>query len=167
MPQRKEWARAYARQASSDWDLWLHLNGDASTPRCQALHFLQMATEKIAKAYRFRDTETKQDDLLTRHVGFQKFIRVFLSSPRVTQEFDDRTAQLKNLRAQCNQLAGEVEKLAPAVDRTGRPQNAEYPWCDGDDLTVPRDYEFPNLSFLEAGGGRAFLRWVQVAIREF
>jgi hypothetical protein len=40
-----------------------------------------MATEKLAKAYRFRDTATDEDALLTKHVGFQKFLNSFLLSP--------------------------------------------------------------------------------------
>lgn len=44
-----------------------------------------MACEKMAIAYRIRDTSAELDGsngLLRRHVGFDKFMRAFLLSPR-------------------------------------------------------------------------------------
>ncbi|MEE9385166.1 MAG: hypothetical protein V3V08_17310 [Nannocystaceae bacterium] len=148
MSSRIEWARAYARQAASDWEVYLQLTDRRDAPRCHALHFLQMATEKIAKAYRFRHTNTPEASLLTRHVGFQAFMRQFLRSPRVLQAYEGRAAQLGAVTRDCHQLAGEVEKLAPAVGRTDRPQNAEYPWRVAERITAPIDYDFSNLSFV-------------------
>jgi hypothetical protein len=44
--------------------MFTELLGRGDVPGCHALHFLQMATEKLAKAYRFRDTATKMETLL-------------------------------------------------------------------------------------------------------
>ena len=48
------WARAYARQAKADFDVWSLLEKEKSTPASQALHSLQMACEKAAKQMRSR-----------------------------------------------------------------------------------------------------------------
>jgi hypothetical protein len=44
------WAQAFARQAASDLDARDVLVCDTSLPACHALHFLQMACEKLCKA---------------------------------------------------------------------------------------------------------------------
>lgn len=56
-PTRILWARAYARQARSDRDIYEILVKQGA-PRCHQVHYLQMAAEKVAKGYRFRDTST-------------------------------------------------------------------------------------------------------------
>lgn len=78
MAARDDWARAYARQAASDWTIYRQLAAAPEVPRCHALHFLQMAAEKVAKAYRFRDTKTAEEQLLTRHVAIEEFESVAL-----------------------------------------------------------------------------------------
>ena len=44
------WAQAFARQAASDLDARDVLAADRSLPACHALHYLQMACEKLCKA---------------------------------------------------------------------------------------------------------------------
>jgi len=44
------WSKVFLEQASSDWQVYEHLKG-THFPNCHALHYLQMATEKLAKAY--------------------------------------------------------------------------------------------------------------------
>lgn len=126
-----------------------------------------MASEKIAKAYRFRDTSTSPDQLLRHHVGFTKFFNAFLLSGRVEQMFEGKNSQLAQIAKRCRQLASELEKLAPAVDSTNRPANSEYPWQQGAVVVVPCEYEFPNLSLLDAATGRTFLKLLHIAITEF
>jgi hypothetical protein len=165
-PTRITWARAYARQALSDWETY-ELLADQGSPRCHQVHYLQMAAEKIAKGYRFRDTSTSREQLLRHHVGFKKFFRSFLKSPYVNQMYAGKSAQLNQVSKHCHQLALEIEKLAPAVDPDSRPANPEYPWEQGGTLIVPCDYEFPNLSLRDAKRGRTFLKLLEIAIREF
>lgn len=43
-----------------------------NAPICHQLHYLQMASEKVAKAYRFRDTSTSPEKLLCEHVGLTR-----------------------------------------------------------------------------------------------
>jgi hypothetical protein len=53
--------------------------GLTGVPTCHRLHYLQMACEKLAKAYRLRDTKAAVDDLVSRHAGFAKFIGPFFA----------------------------------------------------------------------------------------
>ena len=164
---REAWALAYAQQSASDFAVFRLLNATTEYPRCHALHYLQMATEKIAKAYRFRDTDTSIAPLLTKHTAFSKFFQNFLKSPEIKKRYGGREAQLRETIKACTKLAREVEQLAPAVDRSESPENAEYPWIHGDQIITPCEHSYPNLSLLNAPSGRKFLVLIEIAIRDF
>ena len=115
MPTREEWAVAYHRQGRSDWQMFAELQGRHDVPACHSLHFLQMATEKLAKAYRFRDTSADTTTLLTSHVGFPRFLNSFLLAPQMREEYEGRHAQLESIRK-------EVGAMVPfLVLPSGRP----------------------------------------------
>jgi len=143
------------------------LVAETHLPACHQLHYLQMACEKIAKAYRCRDTSVDLKELLKRHVGFAKFMGSFLASPSIQSAYRGRDAQLREVAKLARALAREIEKLAPAVDRAGSPENAEYPWESGEDVISPVQYSYPRLSLLTSAGGRTLLKLVARAIREF
>ncbi len=167
MPTREAWADAYYKQASSDWALFKELQGRDDVPTCHAYHYLQMATEKLAKAYRFRDTTTDLETLLTSHVGFPRFLNTFLLSPQMREEYAGRHQQLESIRRDCHRLARAVEQLAPAVDRGAKPQNTEYPWAVGERVLAPIDHNFPYLSLLRGARGRLFLKFIDRAFAEY
>jgi hypothetical protein len=150
---REAWASAFALQSQSDWQVYNLLAGESHLADCHELHYLQMACEKIAKAYRCRDTSADLEDLLKRHVGFAKFMGGFLSSPSIKDAYKGRDAQLREISRFARNLAREIEKLAPAVDRAGTPENAEYPWESGDKIVSPCQYSYPRLSLLTTAGG--------------
>ena len=166
-PTREAWAAAFAHQAQSDWTVYERLAGDLHTPRCHSLHYLQMACEKIAKAYRCRDTTAALDSLMSRHSGFRKLIEVLLKSPFVKRSYRGHEAQREQIARDARKLAALVETLAPALGREQSPDNAEYPWAVGDAVVTPCTYGFPNLSMLKDPGGRTFLKLVSRAIRDF
>lgn len=167
MPSREEWAVAYHRQGRSDWTLFVELQGRADMPACHALHFLQMATEKLAKAYRFRDSSADADALLTSHVGFPRFLNAFLLSPQIRAEYEGRHAQLESIRRDFAPLARAIEQLAPAVDREAVPGNAEYPWELGEGVVAPVDHGFPEVGLLRNARGRMLLNFIRRAFDEF
>jgi len=167
MPAREAWAVGFAVQSRSDWQVYGRLAADQQMPACHELHYLQMACEKIAKAYRCRDTSADLEDLLKRHVGFAKFMGSFLASPTIKDAYRGRDAQLREVSKLTRSLAREIEKLAPAVDRAGSPENAEYPWEAGDEVITPCEYSYPQLSLLTSPGGRTFLKLLARAIQEF
>lgn len=167
MPSRDIWGAAFAKQARSDWHIYQHLAAEVDSPDCHTLHYLQMACEKIAKAYRIRDLDSDINELMKHHGGFVRFVRAFLLSPTLKSEYEHRSAQLRALMRSMSNLAREIERLAPAADGADRPDNAEYPWPAGATVVAPCEYDFPNLSLLTAPRGRALLKLVRRAMDEF
>lgn len=166
-PSREAWAAAFAAQSRSDWQVYDHLAAEPEIPACHHLHYLQMACEKIAKAYRCRDRSVNLEELLKRHVGFAKFMGSFLASPSMKEAYRGRVAQLREVARLARALSREIEKLAPAVDRSASPENAEYPWDSGEEVISPCQYSYPRLSLLTSPGGRTLLKLVARAIQEF
>ena len=87
---RSDWAQAYAKQSGSDFAIY-QLLAPQSIALCHPLHYLQMACEKIAKAYRFRDTATSEERLTSEHVAFSQFIESYLGSPGYQAEVQWQT----------------------------------------------------------------------------
>jgi hypothetical protein len=184
---RARFAEAFYRQGRSDWQAYkLLVSADASAfwqahssiapaasslaeevPACHSLHYLQMACEKIAKAYRLRDTTGDLDEITSKHTGFTKFINTFLRSPAWVAEFKGRDGAHQAVVRASVKFAREIEKLAPAVDRAAFPENVEYPWEAGGKVVSPCDYSYPALSFLGEPGGRSFLKTIDRAFRDF
>ncbi len=81
LERRRAFADAFAAQGRSDWRVYQYLAPlqAPSFPACHALHYLQMATEKIAKAYRIRDTVADVDELVRHHTGFEEFVNAFFA----------------------------------------------------------------------------------------
>jgi hypothetical protein len=160
-------ADAFYRQASSDWQTFELLLEKKDLPLCHALHYLQMACEKLAKAYRLRDTSCAIDKVTSKHTGFEKFINAFLRSPALIAEYKGRLARHQAVCASAKKFARAIEKLAPANDKATSPENAEYPWERGGKVLTPCEYAYPALSFLKAEGGRAFLNLITRAFRDY
>jgi hypothetical protein len=163
---RAQFAEAFYEQARSDWSVYGHLT-KLGLPRCHELHYLQMACEKLAKAYRLRNVASDVDEVVTRHIGFVRFINLYLRSPGIVSEYEGQDARHRQVCRTSAAIAREIEKLAPAVDRQEFPENAEYPWERGDTVLVPCNYGFPALSLLDAHGGRAFLKLIDRAFRDY
>lgn len=164
---RIAWAKAYARQSLSDFKVFEFLSNSEGIEECHRLHFLQMACEKIAKAYRFRDTTKGSEDLLTSHVGFSTFLRIYLNSTVFQSDYRDRDALFRGVSQFSLALAREIERLAPAVDREAFPCNVEYPWEEYDTIFMPCAFTYPNLQSLKQSKGINFLKIIRKAIEEF
>jgi hypothetical protein len=89
------------------------------------------------------------------------------ASPSIKEAHRGRDAQLRQVAKLARSLAREIEKLAPAVDRAGAPENAEYPWEAGEEVISPCHYSYPRLSLLLSPGGRTLLKLLARAIQEF
>ncbi len=158
-------AEAYATQSQSDFKVYRDFLQD--TEECHRLHFLQMACEKIAKAYRLRDTPNFPEENLYSHVFFSKFILSLLTSPEIKNRYRARDAKLKQMVRDGQRLSRQIETLAPAVDREQIPSNVEYPWIEGNAVFTPCLYGYANFSLLTTPGGREFLRLITIAIEDF
>jgi hypothetical protein len=166
---RQAFAEAFAAQGRSDWEVYKHLAAltKPSLSQCHALHYLQMATEKIAKAYRIRDTAADVDDLVRHHTGFVEFVNQFFRCEQIRDECRERDAALHALQRNATTIAREIEKLAPATDRLASPENAEYPWERDEQILIPCKFGFPNLAMLQQPGGRAVMNLVERAFKDF
>ena len=161
---RQAWADGYWQQSRSDFDIFNKLS---DVPECHRLHYLQMACEKIAKAYRLRDTSASLDGVLNSHVAFSKFVEPFLGSAEIKKRYQGRISQLRTITRLAKKLAREIEKLAPAVDRDRSPANAEYPWEEEGRVVVPCSYQYSSLTLLKQPAGRNFVKLIEIAIEEF
>ena len=94
------WSKAYGRQASSDWRTYgLLVRHRADL--CQQLRYLQMACEKLSKAYLVAagaDPETMQSEHRAAGKQLPFIVRQFLSAPEFAT-LSERAKQLVNKRA--------------------------------------------------------------------
>jgi hypothetical protein len=169
---RAAFAQAFLAQARSDWRGYKLLTAymdpeDTPLPVSHRLHYLQMACEKLAKAYRLRDTGAQVDEITEHHTGFAKFIASYLSSPAFKPKYEKKSAQLASIIKVMRAMATTVERLAPARDRKTYPSNAEYPWEDASKVIAPCDYGFRDLDLNGVPQGRNFLKLLEGAFRNF
>lgn len=160
-PTRREWSRAFARQAQADFDAWasLHLYRSrdkkvSPLPRCQELHFLQMACEKLAKSH-LLEAGSKIRDLEQSHAYISKHLPAIVRDQMILNGESERAA--RSARDQYKRIAREIELLAPSVQRGGkRKDNCEYPWEEGGRVIVPAEWPFSTLNLLTESGVKTF-----------
>lgn len=162
---RARLADAYAEQSRSDFAVYsLHLQ---NAEECHRPHYLQMACEKIAKAYRLRDLVSFDLDDLYSHIVFSKFITGFLKSTPVKRRYLSQESKRRQVERYARSLAVEIEKLAPAVDREQTPANVEYPWTAGAAIFVPCRHDYSVSHRLREQGSRDFLKMLEIAIEDY
>lgn len=159
-----EWAIGFARQASADFATYLQLIGSPEVPQCHRLHFLQMACEKLVKAYLI-DGGTAPASVQSSHAYIATTLPIIIREQMSLSKVKPHNQAwlLKHARL----LSAEIEILAPSVRRGGaREDNCEYPWEDGaGHLRVPIDWQFkPASELLLASAGRSSLKLVHDAI---
>jgi hypothetical protein len=120
------WRQAFLIQARSDYAVlrWLRRsNNDV----CHSLHYLQMACEKLAKAWL---TDRHDNPPLPSHTALVRMLQTLKARPEVRRalRFADTNAYKRYLDSLL-ELAARVEKLAPVSGGFGQP-NPEYPWRD-------------------------------------
>ena len=112
--------RLYLDQAKSDYEIFRFLGGRAP---CHRLHYLQMCTEKLGKAYFYKRPPLSKPS----HVGFVKFLRNLSTERNVWKALGfGRREDFELYINQIQHLARKIEKLAP--DLAGDGPNPEYPW---------------------------------------
>jgi hypothetical protein len=142
---RREWGLAYLEQARSDFKIYKLLN-DSQVEICHALHFLQMATEKLSKASLIMSGSVQSEDVQTTHCVFVQMLRAYRKNSSVAQVLDfkgpDTTEAFERHIKSLLPIARWIETLAPALSLN---INAEYPWRNATNLpTPPAQYTFPE-----------------------
>ncbi len=139
------------------------LRKNARNP-CHVLHYLQMATEKLAKAYFWRSGKVPAKS----HVGFSKLFRALADNQSAYAALGFK--RVDEYRRWCRQTASglshEIESLAPSLANNG--PNPEYPWPHHAPTETPASFSFPLWDKLQSeGAGRQFLARVELAISSF
>lgn len=155
-------------QALSDHRLLLSLIKQG-VEQCHLLHYLQMATEKLTKAYLWRSGKPP----LKSHKGFRDFFRLVILSQKkdnqkkIAELFQFNSFQsLKSWSYKGLPIVYEIERLAPSLSNNG--PNPEYPWPHDLPEYSPVNFSFPAWSKLtETAEGRHLMKIIQIAIVEF
>lgn len=140
------WGQAFRRQAESDYQVFKRFSATSSeVPVCHRLHFLQMATEKLAKSFLIgTSTETPKKS----HFALVRFLRVVSSSPDIRDrfKFGNNPKQFKAYIDSLIPLAEQIEALVPVGGDIER-LNPEYPWLNGQqEVMCPADYDFSEFT---------------------
>lgn len=156
------------KQARSDHDVLVHFRLRGFNP-CHQLHYLQMATEKLAKAYFWRSGTAPPMS----HVGIRQFLKRLGTAGsserrRIAKVFDfNRFDDFQNWIHLVSPLAYELERLAPAFARGVGP-NPEYPWPHVAPAVAPVSFSFGIWKELtETGRGRQLQQAIDAAVEKF
>jgi hypothetical protein len=163
MSRAEDWARGFARQAAVDFRTWEVLRQIEEVPACHPLMFLQMACEKLTKAY-LCGTGADLNQIQLSHAYVEKTLPMMI---RLQSSLSGLKPSLSaSVFHASKRISREIGLLSPAVRDGGRrPDNCEYPW---EDLTgkvhVPLDWTFAASQLLYKPAGRTFLKLVGEAI---
>jgi hypothetical protein len=162
-------ARLWWTQAQSDFEIFEHLLR-TGFPQCHCLHYLQMSSEKIAKAYFWEKAATPQK--LT-HSAFVRFRKMLGSNSK--QSVRDSIAlilgfetdqKLQQFFRSSFHIARQIEMLAPSLAGDGA--NAEYPWPNASPTNCPAGYRFFLYDELkDTWYGRQTIMFLRHAITRF
>lgn len=153
-------------QAKSDHEVFVLLRRHG-VPPCHALHYLQMATEKLCKAYLWRAGVAPPRN----HLGLMPFLQALHSRghsrrerQRIAAVFDyDRPAQMEAWVRQVSPLAHQRQNLVPDMANDG--PNPEYPWPHGAPAHCPATHQFEVwVTLRDSGSGRRLLQFIERAI---
>jgi hypothetical protein len=154
-------------QSRSDHKVLVMLRNNGAEP-CQQLHYLQMATEKLAKAYFWRSGAAPPKS----HSGFVQFMRALGGVQQLRQaqiagalEFNSFVALQVWIHAVLP-LVYQLERLAPAMAQNG--PNPEYPWPHDAPIECPVRHQFVLWGQMtNTGLGRQLTRAIRSAVNNF
>jgi hypothetical protein len=160
--------RLWWEQARADHGVLLLLRRQKAEA-CHQLHYLQMVTEKLGKAYFWRSGRPPRMS----HASFVRFLQALDDRPSAETELvaaclgfargHDLGAWIRSVAP----LAYEMERLAPRLAGPDGP-NAEYPWPHSAPAQAPINFPFPIwTSLVDTGSGRQLLRVIDAAVRNF
>ena len=136
-----DWKDAFFRQAESDFILYHEFKERKNEiPLCQRLHYFQMTTEKLAKAYL---TSFYGKPPKTSHKKFVAFFRASKNHPRIWKTLGFKTH--KDYVRIVDTLLPLVEKIESLAPTNNNQPNPEYPWEVNTTVYSPLDYTFPEI----------------------
>lgn len=134
------------------------------------MHYLQMVTEKLSKAYLWRSGHVPPKS----HTGFVRFLKALLSRPDAQLEWiakvfgfqrpDDLDKWASSKQTQ--KLAYSLQNIAPAEAKNGA--NPEYPWPHEAPAHCPAEHSFDLWKELaNTGQGRKLMEFISRAVNRF
>jgi hypothetical protein len=159
-----DWIQGYVRQANADlkaWELY-EKHPEAISAECHKLLFLQMACEKLCKAYLILGG-TPHDTLQNSHGYIAGPLPVIIRQQIIHMR--GNLDGMQGVLSHARHLANEIELLNPSITRGGqRPDNCEYPWEVGDRVISPLSWIFHPARLCTAPAGRTFLKLLRGAV---
>ncbi|MEX0715168.1 MAG: hypothetical protein WD066_01205 [Planctomycetaceae bacterium] len=147
-----EQQRLYLVQARSDWRVHRRLK---SEPVCHRLHYSQMCTEKLAKAFFWRSPGAGN----LGHAAFVKFIRAIATNQNVAKKLGWNDARsFREWIKDVSDLAYELQALAPSLANDG--PNPEYPWPRNGPQHAPVEHDFAAWRRIQTANGRHL--WIMI-----
>ena len=157
-------AEAFLAQAKSDWQIYAKLKR-ADEPSCHVLHYLQMATEKLGKAYLLAG-KTTIDEVENSHLAFTRFLRFISRNSKIQERLGMTAVQMRLHVKSLLSIAYAIEKLAPALADNGI--NSEYPWkIPTGTIVAPVNYHFSLSEQLNGATGLNLLKLVNIVLENF
>ena len=170
---------AFVRQARSDYATFqLLLEQDRqSVPACHPLHYLQMTTEKLAKAIKIATGDRDFDRYS--HVAFSDLPTVLSRREVATKLGRENFKRFQGFLKRTRSVFRKIDELNPSVGMSqpgGGPKrgpNAEYPWQTRDSSgvqtwTVPATYAFDLIVELRhSADGVQVMNLVETLLERF
>jgi hypothetical protein len=165
MTDRQNWQAAFLNQAGVDWAAYQKTRLGTS-PECHQLLFLQMASEKLAKALLISGP-LSLESITQSHAAFVKFMHTASNNRKLQRAFGMKKAQHRAQFKSLLPLACEIELLAPALAQRG--PNPEYPWEDAaGNILSPANYPFPLITQLrKTPQGVQSLKYIEIFLKRF
>lgn len=137
-----EWGLAYLSQSRSDFKLFLFLSSTEDIETCHALHFLQMATEKLSKGVMLLNGNKTLADISSTHSVLVDMMKLLDKNRDISKMLGfSKTDRMREYIKGLIPEADRIEKSAPALSQNG--VNTEYPWLAPNRTVIaPADYEF-------------------------
>jgi len=148
------WRTAHLKQARSDLAVF---DAISNQPICQQLHYIQMATEKVAKAYLSAGDERPPQI----HDVIVRFLRACRGNSFLQNACRMRREQFRAYVKSLLTTGEQIEDLVPAknVDKP----NPEYPWQENDKVIAPVDYPFVRLQLTQTKMAR-LIEFVRICV---
>ena len=136
------WKEAFFKQAENDFAIFLEFN-NSNKPICQQLHYLQMASEKLSKAFL---CSHKNLPPKTTHAALTKFLTVSKGRPELRNKlgYKDNYKSFVSYIDSLLTFANKIEQLAPEGDNLNKP-NPEYPWIQNGYVICPLNFDYQNI----------------------
>ena len=138
------WRSAFLLQARSDYDTREILNTQR-VEYCHQLHYLQMASEKLAKGFLTPVASTEPPKMT--HAAFVRCLQVIKGRPDIRRALNFSSTQtFSQFVDSLLPLAEQVQRLAPSYAGIRGP-NPEYPWqaATHGAVTAPAEFDLPQF----------------------